>query len=512
MSTLTIKAPPEMMIRRPSKMKTALLEWMGVPISLIDGSFWAAYYGTTSESGEVVTKNSSLKLSAVWACVRLIAGTIATLPLNMYERMADGSRLEAKDHPLYELLHYQPNADQTAMQFWEVFLFSLLMQGNAFAEKSYLNDRLVALEFLLPERVTAKRTRDGSIEWKYIDPDTGKERVIPESRMFHVPAFSCDGIFGLSVIRYAVNIFGGAMSAEKAASSTFANGLKFPGVFEFDHVLKPNQREQFQQNVADQYAGAINAGRIPLLEAGIRYKQINMNPDDAQLLESRSFSVEEICRWFGVPPFMVGHGEKSSAWPTSIEQQMLAFASFVLRQWCVRIEQAVRKQLLRPEERKRFYAEFNMDALLRADSAARAQFYSTMTQNGLMARNEARIKENLAPKSGGDVLTVQTNLTDLAKFDKTEEAGATDVQQSAMNGAQVAALQALLTAVSEGKIPPETAEAAIAASFPLLTAAQISAMINPLKDFEPTPSEPAVVPGAKPPDEETPPEEEEEPA
>jgi HK97 family phage portal protein len=398
----------ESKVREPGRIKSGILKWLGVPVSIFDTQFWAAWYGAQSNTGKVVTVDSALQLATVWACVRLIAETISTLPLKLYLKKGDVAE-PAKDHPLYEVLRYSPNSYMTAVQFWEAIVASMLLQGMGYAEKRRVGARIVALDFLIPQRLTVRRLQFGDLEYRYVDLN-GKTRIIPEDDIFPIPAFTLDGICGLSTIQYGVNVLGGAMAADEVAGKTFKNGLMSPYMFKIDRVVQKEQREAFRENLAAM-GGALNAGKAPLLEAGMSVETLGINPDDAQLLESRAFSVEEICRWFRVPPFMVGHSEKSTSWGTGIEQQMIGFLTFTLQPWLSRIEQAVRRHLLTPAERSTYYAEFTIEGLLRADSAGRASFYSQMVQNGIYTRDDCRAKENL-PRVGGNAaeLTVQSNL------------------------------------------------------------------------------------------------------
>ena len=210
-------------------------------------------------------------------------------------------------------------------------------------------------------------------------------------------------------------------------------------------VVKEPLREKFQERL-DAYRSAINSGTAPLLEAGVTYKPIAINPNDAQLLETRAFSIEEICRWYRVPPFMVGHSEKSTSWGTGIEQQSLGFLTYALRPWLKRVEQAVSRKLLTAEERSQFYPEFNIEALLRADSAGRAAFYSTMVQNGIYTRNECREKENMPAHVGADQLTAQVNLAPLDMLGKSQpvKPAAPDTPPSGPPGAPPPGLSAWL--------------------------------------------------------------------
>lgn len=406
------------------RIKSSVLKWLGVPISLTDGSFWAAWSGIESASGEAVTTDSALRLSAVWSCVRLIAETIATLPLNLYETKPDGTRATAKNHPLYSMLHSQPNADNTAVEFWEVIVASMLLTGNGYAQKLRVGSAVVGLQLMLPNRMTVTRQSNGTLKYAYREKD-GTVTDLYEDDMLHVRGFSLDGMLGLTPIAYAREILGNAQAANKASASVFKNGLRPAGVLQTDQVIAPGQREAVRNSVADNFAGAQNAGKTMVLEGGFKYQAIQMNPEDVQLLETRAFNIEEICRWYRVPPFMVGHSEKSTSWGTGLEQQTLGFLTYSLRPWLTRIEQACRRSLLSPVERTKYYAEFSVEGLLRADSAGRATFYSTMTQNGLMTRDECRVKENLTPMGGNAaVLTVQSALLPLDKLGEATAAGA----------------------------------------------------------------------------------------
>lgn len=391
--------------KKPGRVKSAVLNWLGVPISLTDGAFWSQWNSLKNTSGKVVTVNSALQLSAAWACVRLISETLSTLPMNVY-RDKSGAKELARDHQLYTLLHTQPNADMTSAVFWQAFVASLLLEGNAYVEIRRSGGAITSLDFLLPMFMSCRRTESGAVEWKYHDPVTKRVRDIPESRMWHTPAFTLDGITGLSAIQYGANVFGGAMAADEASAQTFTNGMKSSGLVTMDAVLKPDQREDVRKHVKRVSDG----GGIMVLEKGSKFEQLSINPQDAELLATRSYNVEEICRWFRLDPSLVGHGGKDSNWGTGLEQKMTWLVTLALRPLAVRIEQSIKKNLLLPAERSTYNAEFALEGLLRGDSAARASFYSVLTQNGIMTRNEVRKLENLESVPGGDDLTVQSNM------------------------------------------------------------------------------------------------------
>lgn len=403
--------------RSASRPSAGLSEWLGKTIRLSDGAFWGQFVGGQSSSGKSVSVDTAMRVSAVWACVRLIAETIATLPLGLYRRLPDGSREMDTSHTLYSVLAVSPNEHMSPVQFWEAMLASMLLRGNAFAQIHRSAGRVVALSFLLPHRMRLV-TENGVIRYFYSFSDG--ERELQSSEVLHIPAFSLDGRIGLSPISYGADIIGSAISADDAANGTFKNGMMPTVAFKVDRVLKPEQRDDFRKYV-ETVSGAMNAGKSPVLEAGVTPESIGINPADAQLLETRSWSVEEVCRFFRVPPWMVGHTEKNTSWGSGLEQQVIGFLTFSLSTWLRRIEKAVLKQLMSPGERLTHYAEFALEGLLRADSAARASFYSTMVQNGIYSRNECRVRENLPRVEGGDDLTAQTNLTPLQLLGAKDE-------------------------------------------------------------------------------------------
>ncbi len=392
---------------KPGRFKAALLGWLGVDWRTLDSTVPAS----TDTAGQNITPNSVMTLSAAWACTRLISESIGTLPLQLYER-TDGGRRLATEHPLYRILHSSPNANATPSTYWEAKSAALLNQGNGLSEKQILNGRLVGLKFLAPNRLTRRRMANGQYQFFYTE-DNGQQRPVRNSRLFHVPGFSLDGQWGVSAISYGARVFGSALAASQAANSTFEKGLQPSVYLKMERVLKKEQRADFRESLKE-IRGSIQAGNSPLLEGGMDAEAIGINPKDAQLLESRAFSVEEVCRWYLVDPSMVGHGNKDSNWGTGLEQKMLRFITFTLRPWLTRIEQAINKSLLPPQDQGRYYAEFSIEGLLRGDAAARAALYSVMVNNGIWSRDEVREKENMPARGGNaDVLTVQSAMVPL---------------------------------------------------------------------------------------------------
>ena len=357
-----------------------------------------------SDSGEIVTFDSAMALSAVWACVKLLSGTIGTLPLSVYKKSGEG-RIEASGHPLFALLHDSPNYSQTAVDFWEYMAACLELKGNAFARKVRTGDRIISLEPVYAE-VVVSRKWDGSLRYRWTED--GVSFDLPETDVLHIRGFGGNRLGGFSTLYFAKNIIGIARAVDKSAGSTFKNGLRPSGTLTFEKFLSDEQRKKANEVLTEKFFGAVNSGRPLILEGGTKWQPLSLNPEDVQMLESRKFSVEEICRFFSVPPHMVGHTEKNTSFGTGLEQQTLSFIKFTLRERLKRIEQSLQKQLFTPADRAAgFYIEFNLEGLLRGDSQGRAAFYQTALACGWMTINEVRRLENLPPVEGGDVPRMQ---------------------------------------------------------------------------------------------------------
>ncbi|MGK6325758.1 phage portal protein [Erwinia sp. DT-104] len=393
--------------KQPGKVKSALLNWLGVPIGLTTGTFWQEWMGLSS-SGKVVSADKAMHLSAVWACVRLLSESVSTLPLRIYERQPDGSRKPATTHPAYQVLCRRPNMEMTPSRFMLMVVASICLRGNAFVEKKMIGNRMVSLVPLLPQNMVVKRLDNGSLEYTYTEVQA--QRVIPVKNLMHIRGFGLDGVCGMMPMAEGRDVIGSAMAVEESAAKIFENGLQSSGFLSADQALDKDQRERLR-GYMQAFTGSKNAGKIMVLEGGLKYQNVTMNPEAAQMLESRAFSIEEICRWFRVPPFMVGHANKQSSWASSVEGMNLQFLTNTLRPLLVNIEQEISRCLLDGDED--LFAEFSVEGLLRADSAGRAAYYTTALQNGWMSRNDVRRLENMPPIEGGELYTVQLNLTPL---------------------------------------------------------------------------------------------------
>ncbi len=294
---------------------------------------------------------------------------------------------------------------------------SICLRGNAFIEKKFIANRPVSLVPLLPQNMVVKRLTTGALEYKYTE--NGNERVIPVKNIMHIRGFGLDGVCGMMPMKTGRDVIGSAMAVEESAAKIFEQGLQSSGFLSADNALTDDQRERLRGYMAS-FTGSKNAGKIMVLEGGLKYQGVTMNPEDAQMLESRAFSIEEICRWFRVPPFMVGHTTKQSSWASSSEGMNLQFLTHTLRPLLVNIEQEIGRCLLDSDDE--VFAEFSVEGLLRADSAGRAAYYTSALQNGWMSRNDVRRLENMPPIEGGDIYTVQLNLTQLKNLESSNPA------------------------------------------------------------------------------------------
>lgn len=398
----------------------AIFRWpRGYIAKLTEPGFWSGFFDRATHSGQSVTEHNALQLDAVWACVKINAETLGTLPLMVLDAATNAP---AVDHPLYELLRFRPNDENTAVELWEAVGMALSLYGNSYCEKIMTPDRddgqLRALIFLTPAQMSVERDKNGARTYVHTTPD-GKRREIREARMFHVRAMSlCDDL-GMSPIEFGRNTIGNALAVEETSGKLFANGLQSAGALSTPNLLSDRQRTKVEANM-QKYVGSKNAGKLMVLEAGFTYHNLTLNPETAQMLQTRRYSIEQICRLFGVPAIMIGHAsEGQTMWGSGVEQIMLSYSKLGLRSMCKRIEAAIWRDLLTKEQRKKIKVEFNLEGLLRGDTQSRAAFYSTMTQNGAMTRNEVRALENrpgMGPK--GDKLTVQSNLAFLDELDK----------------------------------------------------------------------------------------------
>lgn len=392
-----------------NRILSSFLGWFGRGGALGDagGKQDSRPAGSLVDGAVAVAPDGAMQLSTVWACVWILANTIASLPLFVYAN-ANGKRDLARGEQLYALLHDSPNSRMTAVEFWVAMLLNLLLRGNAYARiERDARGAAYALWPMSADQVEVHVLDNGSVVYIY---RIGNDLVaLDEANVLHIKDIG-NGTIGLDRLDHMRCTTSEAASAQSAASTLFANAGKPSGILMLDRVLKPEQREAIRRNFAGMAEGSSN--RLVVLEADMKYQQVTLTPEDQQLLDTRRFSVEEICRWFGVPPVLVGHSNVT-AWGSGIEQLIDGFYKFTIRPALVRIEQAIAKRVLTAEQRARFTVEFSFDALLRANLKDRMAIYAQGVQNGIFTRNESRQLENLPPVAGADELTAQTNLAPL---------------------------------------------------------------------------------------------------
>lgn len=385
------------------------------PQNRTTGSGYTFYLGS-STAGKLVTERSAMQMTAVYSCVRILSEAIAGLPLHLYRYTASGGKEKAIDHPLYLLLHDEPNPEMSSFVFRETLMTHLLLWGNAYAQVIRNGKgEVIALYPLMPNKMSVDRDEHGKLYYTYQRSSdeaptmSGNTVTLRPEDVLHIPGLGFDGLVGYSPIAMAKNAIGLAIATEEYGATFFANGAAPGGVLEHPGTIKDPQR--VREAWQGQFGGSGNANKIAVLEEGMKYTPISISPEQAQFLETRKFQINEIARIFRVPPHMVGDLEKSSF--SNIEQQSLEFVTYTLDPWVVRWEQSIMRTLLTPEEKKQYFAKFNVDGLLRGDYQSRMNGYAIGRQNGWMSANDIRELENLdriPAEEGGDLYLINGNM------------------------------------------------------------------------------------------------------
>lgn len=362
-----------------------------------------------SASGVQVDELSAMQTSAVYACVRILAETVASLPLQLFKQDGD-KRVKATEHPLYECLYEIPNSEMTSFQFRELMMTSVLLWGNAYARKIVKQGHVVELWYLKPQYMTVERdSRTSKIKYIYTDENTSEMFEYSPQQIFHLKGLSFDGVKGISPIAQAREAVGLALATEEYGAKFFGNGARPGGVLEHPGTLK--DPEKLRESWNKVYRGSKNSHKVAVLEEGMKYHSIGIAPEDAQFLETRKYQVNEICRIFRVPPHLVGDLERATF--SNIEHQSIEFVTHTIRPWLVRWEQEISRSLLNESEQTLYFARFNVNGLLRGDFATRTQGYATARQNGWMSINDIRRLEDMNPipaEQGGDDYLVNGNM------------------------------------------------------------------------------------------------------
>ena len=382
------------------------------------GSNYAFFLGGTT-SGKTVTERSAMQMTAVYSCVRILSEAVAGLPLHLYKYTDSGGKAMALDHPLYHLLHDEPNPEMSSFVFRETLMTHLLLWGNAYAQiiRNGKNE-IVAMYPLMPNKMSVDRDEDGRLYYTYYrgtdEAIKNKEFAVTlqPSDVLHIPGLGFDGLVGYSPIAMAKNAIGMAIACEEYGAKFFANGAAPGGVLEHPGTIKDPQR--VRESWQSTFGGSGNANKIAVLEEGMKYTPIGISPEQAQFLETRKFQINEIARIFRVPPHMVGDLEKSSF--SNIEQQSLEFVKYTLDPWVIRWEQSIQRSLLSKDEKAVYFVKFNLEGLLRGDYQSRMNGYAIGRQNGWMSANDIRELENLdriPAEDGGDLYLINGNMLPL---------------------------------------------------------------------------------------------------
>ena len=389
------------------------------PKNRTSGSAYSFFMGG-STSGKRVNERTSMQMTAVYSCVRILSEAVAGLPLHLYEYTEGCSKEKAAEHPLYFILHDEPNPEMTSFVFRETLMMHLLLWGNAYAQ-IIRNGKgeVLALYPLMPDRMGVDRDEKGRLYYEYTvnsdDAPTMKGSTVrlQPTDVLHIPGLGFDGLVGYSPIAMAKNAIGMAIACEEYGAKFFANGAQPSGVLEHPGTIKDPSR--VRESWTQTFGGSQNANKVAVLEEGMKYTPISISPEQAQFLETRKFQINEIARIFRVPPHMVGDLEKSSF--SNIEQQSLEFVKYTLDPWVSRWEQSMVRSLLTAEEKKQYFIKFNVDGLLRGDYQSRMNGYAIGRQNGWMSANDIRELENLdriPEELGGDLYLINGNMTKLA--------------------------------------------------------------------------------------------------
>jgi len=400
------------------------------PKNALGGSRYSFFFGNTS-AGKPVNEHTAMQMTAVYSCVRILSETLAGLPLHVYRYNDSGGKEKYLKHPLYKLLHDEPNPEMTSFAFRETLMSHLLLWGNAYAQIiRNARGEVIALYPLMPNKMTVDRDSKGRLFYLYSRtsddaPTLGDESQVylSPSEVLHIPGLGFDGLIGYSPIAMAKNAVGLAIATEEYGAKFFANGAAPGGVLEHPGTIKDPQKVKESWNAA--YQGSQNAHRVAVLEEGMKYQPIGISPEQAQFLETRKFQINEIARIFRVPPHMLADLEKSSF--SNIEQQSLEFVKYTLDPWVVRWEQSMCRALLMESEKPIVFIKFNVDGLLRGDYVSRMSGYATARQNGWMSANDIRELENLdriPAEFGGDLYLINgamTKLQDAGAFAKQAE-------------------------------------------------------------------------------------------
>lgn len=374
-----------------------------------DDDFWyRAVNALENLSGVDVTEETALRASAVYACVKILSETVASLPFRIYERIDDRRKRIASEHYLYKLLHRSPNPRITAYEYWETSIAFAALWGTAYSR--IVPDRFGQVGELKPihPKDIKSVSVTGSDQVMHRITEDAVTRTVGDDVIFRIPGLSFDGITGIAPTVYANDPIALALTTEAFGTRLFTRGLNPGGILSHPNKLGPDARQRLSAAFEKMFAGIRNSGKLMVLEEGMKYEKMSFNPEEAQSLETRVHQIREIARFFRVPLHMLADLERSSF--SNIEHQSLEFVKYTIMPWVVRIEQRINKDLI--DDPDRYYAKFAVEGLLRGDSKSRAEFYRSGILDGWLSRNEVRELEDLDPIDGLDTPLMPLNMSD----------------------------------------------------------------------------------------------------
>jgi HK97 family phage portal protein len=369
--------------------------------------------GGVAVGGMTVTPESAMRVGAVFACVRIIAGAVATMPLALKRRMDSRTREDASDHPLWTVLR-RPNSWMTRSAFRRMLTAHVLLRGNAYAMiVRGVGGKVIALWPMHPDRVRCEQLDDMSVVYIYRRKD-GREITLPKSEVFHLVGLTLDGVTGVSVIRYAASMIGLSLATDAHGQAMFANGTNVGSVLKAKGQLGLEAQAVLRASL-EAYRGAENAHKTLILEEDMDFEKLGMTAADAQLVENRKLTRGDIAMFFGVPPHMIGDTEKATSWGSGIEQQSQGFVAYTLQDWLTTWEETIERDLIDPIQDPGLFARFNTGGLIRGDMATRFAAYAVARQWGWYSANDVLELEDRNPIPGGDVYLTPMNMAEIGK-------------------------------------------------------------------------------------------------
>jgi len=383
----------------------------------LDRDMDSVFYGTPTATGIKVTEETALQTTAVYACVTLIAQTLAELPMQVFKRIPPRGKELAIDYHLYSLLHDAPNPEMPSFQMRETMQGHILLRGNAYAEIDWdeRTGRARGIWPLRPDKMKLNRDK-GKLYYIYTTPDS-QEHILPSYRVWHIPGFGYDGLLGYTPMRLAREAIGLSLATENFGATLFSQGTHPGLIAKMPGKMSGQGSINLDRTLNERYAGLGKAHRLMVLEEGLTIEKIGINPDDAQFLETRKFQLNEICRFYRVPPHLVSDTAPSTSWGTGIEQQNIGFLQYTIQPWLTRWEQWAHMKLMGPEDRKKYFVEFLVQGLLRGDAKSRSEYYNQRFMVGSMSPNDIRAKENENPIDGGDKYYIPLNMIEAGEAD-----------------------------------------------------------------------------------------------